>query len=117
MQSPGITLHHALSRPERQVQNMGATCSKCCLCYCFKLCECGERFRCGHPCCIKYCEPCCHCGDCCDVEDNFPFVEDNEAPRDGEDAFVYPSGDRYIGAWHDNKKHGYGELVRKDGTR
>lgn len=48
-------------------------------------------------------------------------MEENEASRDGEDAVqlavVDPSGDRYIGAWHNNKKHGYGELVRKDGTR
>lgn len=44
-------------------------------------------------------------------------MEENEASRDGEDAFVYPSGDRYTGAWQNNKKHGYGELVRKDGTR
>ncbi|KAJ7387865.1 Alsin [Desmophyllum pertusum] len=98
---------------------MGATCSKYCLCYCLKLCEFGDSFRCCRPCCIQYCEPCCHCGDCCDVEDNLPFMEESEASlREGEDAtaFVYPNGDRYIGAWHDNKKHGYGELVRKDGT-
>lgn len=48
-------------------------------------------------------------------------MEENEASRDGEDAVqlavIDPSGDRYIGAWHNNKKHGYGELVRKDGTR
>ncbi|XP_078345855.1 uncharacterized protein LOC144631322 [Oculina patagonica] len=97
---------------------MGATYSRYCQCYCLKLCEFGERFRCRHPCCIQYCEPCCHCGDCCDIEDNFPFVEENEeASREGEDAHVYPNGDRYIGAWHNNKKHGYGELIRKDGTR
>jgi len=44
-------------------------------------------------------------------------VEENEASKDREDAFVFPSGDRYIGAWRNNKKHGYGELVRRDGTR
>ena len=43
--------------------------------------------------------------------------ENEEASREGEDAFVYPNGDRYVGPLQNNKKHGYGELVRKDGTR
>lgn len=107
--SPGSAVRHKL--------NMGATCSRCCLCYCCKLIEFGESFRCRHPCCFQYCEPCFHCGDCCDAEDDFLFVKETEQVSREEDAVVYLNGDKYTGAMHNNKKHGYGELTRKDGTR
>ena len=100
-----------------QVFNMGAACTKCCLCYCFKLCEFGEKCRCCAWC-IQNFGPCCQCGDCCDVEgDSLPFMEASETVKGGDDAFVYPNGDRYIGEMRNNKKHGYGELIRKDGSR
>ena len=110
-------LHHAFLRSP-QTFIMGATCAKCCLCYCFKMCEFGEGCRCC-ACCLRNCEPFCHCGDCCDVdEDDLPFPEEqNEITREGEDMIVYSNGDKYVGEIRNSKKHGYGELTRKDGTR
>lgn len=113
--SPYITLSSRSA--VRYELTMGATCSKCCLCYCFKLVEFGDSFRCRHSCCIQYCEPCCHCGDCCDAEDDLPFVKETELVSSEEEAVVYLNGDKYKGAMQNNKKHGYGELTRKDGTR
>lgn len=45
-----------------------------------------------------------------------PFVE-GDANTKEEDTFVYPNEDRYIGEMRNNKKHGFGELIRKDGSR
>lgn len=101
-------------RPKRF--NMGATCAKCCLCYCFKLCEFGERFRCC-PCCIHNCGPCCQFGDCCDVEgDSLPFVEASENLKE-EDAVVYTNRDKNIGEMKNDKRYGYGEIICKDSSR
>lgn len=101
-------------RPKRF--NMGATCAKCCLCYCFKLCEFGERFRCC-PCCIHNCGPCCQFGDCCDVEgDSLPFVEASENLKE-EDAVVYTDRDKNIGEMKNDKRYGYGEIICKDSSR
>ena len=49
--------------------------------------------------------------------DSLPFAEVSENTKEGEDTFVYSNGDKYIGEMRDNKRHGYGELIRKDGTR
>lgn len=43
-------------------------------------------------------------------------MEASETVKGGDDAFVYPNGDKYIGEMRNNKKHGYGELIRKDGS-
>ncbi|XP_068762013.1 uncharacterized protein [Montipora capricornis] len=94
---------------------METICAKCCLCYCFKLVEFGEQRRCC-SCCLKYFGSWCQCGDCCDVEgDGAPFVAGDENKR--EDALVYLDEDKYTGEMKNDKKHGYGELVLKDGTR
>lgn len=55
-------------------------------------------------------------------EDDQPFTEEqnpeqNEITREGEDMIVYSNGDKYVGEIRNSKKHGYGELTRKDGTR
>lgn len=64
------------------------------------------------------------CSDCCDDfsdEEYYPVnptKNDKEAPPDdGEGMYKYPNGDVYVGEWRRGKRHGYGELVKKDGTQ
>lgn len=44
-------------------------------------------------------------------------MKETELVSSEEEAVVYLNGDKYKGAMQNNKKHGYGELTRKDGTR
>lgn len=63
------------------------------------------------------------CSDCCDeFEDEEyspvnPKTADKGPPEDGEGMYKYPNGDVYVGEWRRGKRHGYGELVKKDGTQ
>ena len=99
---------------------MGAICTKCCLCYCFKVCVFGERCRCP-PFCRTLCE-CCEFADCCEIEeeeDYFPFAveqENSTTENDGDVTLVYDNGDTYKGPLENGKRHGFGELIRADGT-
>ena len=42
---------------------------------------------------------------------------DQKPPDDGEGMYKYGNGDVYVGEWRRGKRHGYGELVKKDGTQ
>ena len=102
---------------------MGSCMSMICQCHLCRCCECGP------PC---YCCRCCKhwfgdwwmCSDCCEDfsdEEYYPVnptKNDKEAPPDdGEGMYKYPNGDVYVGEWRRGKRHGYGELVKKDGTQ
>ncbi|XP_078345854.1 uncharacterized protein LOC144631321 [Oculina patagonica] len=101
---------------------MGSCMSMICQCH---LCRCYE---CG-PCC--FCCRCCKrwfgdwwmCSDCCDefTDEEYSPVNPRKGeappPDDGEGMYKYPNGDVYVGEWRRGKRHGYGELVKKDGTQ
>lgn len=64
------------------------------------------------------------CSDCCDefTDEEYSPVnprksENSAPPNDGEGMYKYPNGDIYVGEWRRGKRHGYGELVKKDGTQ
>ena len=64
------------------------------------------------------------CSDCCDefTDEEYSPVnpkkpENSAPPEDGEGMYKYPNGDVYVGEWRRGKKHGYGELVKKDGSQ
>jgi len=64
------------------------------------------------------------CSDCCDefTDEEYSPVnpkksENTAPPNDGEGMYKYPNGDIYVGEWRRGKRHGYGELVKKDGTQ
>ncbi|KAL9955637.1 hypothetical protein ACROYT_G036989 [Oculina patagonica] len=63
------------------------------------------------------------CSDCCDefTDEEYSPVNPRKGeappPDDGEGMYKYPNGDVYVGEWRRGKRHGYGELVKKDGTQ
>lgn len=64
------------------------------------------------------------CSDCCDefLDEEYSPVNPRKAgteapPDDGEGMYKYPNGDVYVGEWRRGKRHGYGELVQKDGSQ
>lgn len=65
------------------------------------------------------------CSDCCDefMDDEYSPVNPRKSgkeeapPDDGEGMYKYPNGDVYVGEWRRGKRHGYGELVKKDGSQ
>lgn len=64
------------------------------------------------------------CSDCCDdFEEDEEMIISNgnakpkEKPDEGEGMYQYENGDFYVGEWRRGKRHGYGSLEKKDGTR
>lgn len=64
------------------------------------------------------------CSDCCDefLDEEYSPVNPKKSekaalPDDGEGMYKYPNGDVYVGEWRRGKRHGYGELVKKDGSQ
>jgi hypothetical protein len=64
------------------------------------------------------------CSDCCEEQDddeemiiNGNSKKPKEMPDEGEGMYQYDNGDFYVGEWRRGKRHGYGSLEKKDGSR
>ena len=115
---------HAQSRDgfSQIIEIMGSCMSLICQCHLCRCCECGPGCYCCR-CCKRWFGDWWMCSDCCDeFEDEEyspvnPKTTDKGPPEDGEGMYKYPNGDIYVGEWRRGKRHGYGELVKKDGTQ
>lgn len=62
------------------------------------------------------------CSDCCEEQDDEEMIisstkKTQERPDEGEGMYQYENGDFYVGEWRRGKRHGYGSLEKKDGSR
>ncbi|KAK3700892.1 hypothetical protein QZH41_012697 [Actinostola sp. cb2023] len=100
---------------------MGECMTKICQCHFCRCCECGPGCGCC-MCCRKWFGDWWMCSDCCEEQDDDEeLIVNNKKPKqrpdEGEGMYQYENGDFYVGEWRRGKRHGYGSLEMKDGTR
>ncbi|KXJ14607.1 hypothetical protein AC249_AIPGENE4817 [Exaiptasia diaphana] len=62
------------------------------------------------------------CSDCCEEQEDEEMIiqspkKPQKPPDEGEGMYQYDNGDFYVGEWRRGKRHGYGSLEKRDGTR